>query len=108
MTYPNERRGRIYIEQTDRLGHFHQTDYVTFDVSFWQYIMPRGALTVIEGMHNDKETEEIMRTEDNRRESSSTCANCPRYLVFTCRAEDLLRLARTIIETYEKPAERKT
>jgi len=108
MEYHNERKGRICIEQTNRLGHFHQTDYVTVDVSFWQYIVPRGALTVIEGIHNDEDTEKIIRIEGMRRESSSACSNCPRYFVFTCRTEDLVKLARTIIETYEKPVEPKT
>lgn len=96
------RKGSITIEQTNPHGYFYQTDYVTVNIRFWQHIMPRGALKIIEGFHTSEEIDEIVsKAERMREKSSSTCSDCPKYVSFTCRAEDLLKLARTIIETYE-------
>jgi hypothetical protein len=107
MKYPNERKGSMPIEQTDRLGHFHQTDYVTIEFSFWEYIIPRASLTIIEGFHTSEKIEEMI--DKNAREDAGfneeEGSHNPKLMGFTCRAADLVHLAKEIIKTYEsKPA----
>jgi len=92
----------IIIEQTDRHGHFHQTDYVSVKISFWRHQIPRASLTIIDGVHEKEEIDEItMKAETLRGNEASKRSECPRYISFVCRAEDLLEFARKIIETHE-------
>jgi len=92
----------IIIEQTDRHGHFHQTDYVSVKISFWHHQIPRASLTIIDGVHKKEEIDEIiMKVETLTENEASKRFECPRYISFICRAEDLLEFARKIIETHE-------
>jgi len=102
MTYLCGKKRTLQIEETDRQGHFHQTDYVTAEISFWQYIVPRAALTIIRGSYTSEEIDKAMEAESIRKSSSQTASSgSPEYICFTCRAQDLVGLARNIIETYE-------
>lgn len=102
MSDPDSREGNIWVEQTDRLGHFGRGEYVTFFFGFWQYQIHRGALTIVEGVQNSEEIEKTARkVEQMRNRSEAKCSDCPKYFSFTCRAKDLVEVARKIIKTYE-------
>ena len=100
IIHPHSREGCVVIEHTNYLGHFHQTDYVTINFSFWDYIIPRAALTIVEGLHKDEEVQEIAQ---RGKLDSKGAAQQPRFISFTCRAEDLVNFAKEIIKTHEKP-----
>jgi hypothetical protein len=102
MTDPDSREGSIWIEQTNRSGFFGRGEYVTFFFDFWQHQIPRGALTIVEGVQNREGTEKTARkVEQMRSDSEAKCSDCPKYFRFVCRAKDLVEVAKKIIETYE-------
>jgi hypothetical protein len=98
-----ERKGRISFEQLGRHAWYGEESYLTVEVSFWQYHIERGALTIVEGSHTEDEAREIISKDHYKRkdEKSEKCSECPRCFQFNCRAGDLVKLAKTILETYD-------
>jgi len=92
----------VIIEQTDRHGHFHQSDYVTVKIRFWHHYIPRASLTIVDGLHKSEEIDKaIMKAETRKETEVLTGSKRTRYFSFACRAEDLLEFARKIVEIHE-------
>ena len=99
----SERSEHVGFELLGRAGWYNDETWATVDVAFWRYHGERGALTVVEGNHTKDENGEIVRRGDYQRENekSGNCSHCTRYVSFTCRAEALVDLAKTILKTYD-------